>query len=336
MTVVATASSPAIGLSLDSGLLLGLLLLAAIVGGSSARLLRIPRVVGYLVSGVVLRFVLTAVWTRSNDATAVQEMLTQAASPLNVVKTLALGLIMFVMGNVFETRHLRAVGARVLKISLMETVCVVVLVGGGCALTWMLWWPGAGYEAMAAGLLLGAVAVATAPAATMLVLREYDAKGTTSDTILTLTAINNTISIILFHCLFLVLVATGVIASTSAGDRLLWLDLVLTSVGSVVLGGVLGFFFSVLYSKVPLAEFLLIFFAVLIGLGAGADALSESLHLSFNFLLTSLFIGAVFTNITLDSGPLYDSLSTMASPIFAAFFVIAGRSEEHTSELQSH
>ena len=60
MTVLAESSSVVVNRSLDPGLLLGLLLLAAIVGGYSARLLRIPRVVGFIVAGVVLRFVLTA------------------------------------------------------------------------------------------------------------------------------------------------------------------------------------------------------------------------------------------------------------------------------------
>ena len=334
MAVLAESSSVVVTRSLDPGLLLGLLLLAAIVGGYSARLLRIPRVVGFLVAGVVLRCILTAGYAHSGNAAGAKELLAGAAEPLAVIKTLALGLIMFTIGNVFEAKHIKTVGSRVLKISLLEAACVIALVGTACAVVWTITSSAAKSECLAAGLLLGVVALATAPAATLLVLREYDAKGPVSDTLLTLTAINNTVSIILFHSLFLLLSAAGIIASAAGGDRILWLDLVLTSVGSVVLGCLLGFLFSVLYSKITLAEFLLVFFGVLLGLGVGAEALSASLHLSFNFLLICLFLGAVFTNITLNSGPFYESLRTMAAPIFAAFFVIAGY-ELHIEDLTS-
>lgn len=305
----------------DAGLLLGLLLLAAIVGGYTARSIHVPRVVGYLIAGVALHWILAP----GTDETAAGGTWSweAATKALQVVKTLALGLIMFVIGNVFEVRHVRSVGSRMLKISLIESICVTLLVGGACALAWALS-AGDVRSAITAGALLGAVAVATAPAATLLVLREYDAKGHVSDTILTATAINNTVSILLFHVLFVIFSWSGLIASTAAESRLVWLDLILTSVGSMVLGCMLGFLFSVLHAKVTLAEFMLVFFAVLIGLGAGADALSETLHLSFNFLLTCLFMGAVFTNITLDSGALYETLRIMGVPLFAAFFVIAG------------
>ena len=283
-----------IGGSLDAGLLLGFLLLAAILGGSVARVCHIPRVVGYLVAGVALRFVLVSAYSRSMGNDAAHHYLSGLADQLEVIKTLALGLIMFVIGNVFEMRHLKLVGARTLRISLLEAACVIGLVGAACSLVLMAKSDGSFGESISVGLLLGIVALATAPAATLLVLREYDAKGPVSDAILTLTAVNNTLSVVLFHSLFLLLVAGGVLAAGNQGDRLLWWDLLLTTGGSVALGAALGFVFSVLYSKVVLPEFLLVFLAVLIGLGAGAEALSVSLHLSFNFLLTCLFLGAVF------------------------------------------
>jgi CBS domain-containing protein len=153
-----------------------------------------------------------------------------------------------------------------------------------------------------------------------------------SDTILTLTALNNTLSIILFHGLFVVLGALGVVATVGGTGRWVALDLIMTSLGSIALGVVLGFLFSVLFAKVRLSEFLLFFFAVLIGLGSGADFLAQRLHLSFNFLLTCLFLGATFANITVNTGPLAENLKMMATPIMACFFVVAGF-ELHLDEL---
>ena len=309
-----------------------MMLLAAIVGGYSARLLRVPRVVGYLVAGVVLRYVLRTALAGAGDGQDGNQLLSASSEPLQAIKTLALGLIMFSIGGVFEVGHLKAVGSKMLRISLSEAGCVILLVGTGCTLAWVIGAPDGGQGVIAAGVLLGIVGLATAPAATLLVLREYEAKGPVSDTILTLTALNNTACILLFHCLLLLFSAGGMIETNMAAGRVLWLDLVLTSVGSMALGIVLGFIFSVLYSKIPLPEFMLVFFAVLLGLGAGEEYLAGSLHLSFNFLLTCLFLGAVFINITLDQEALHGSLRTLTVPIFAGFFVLAGY-ELHVGEL---
>jgi len=88
----------------------------------------------------------------------------------------------------------------------------------------------------------------------------------------------------------------------------------------------------VLHAKLPLSEFFLMFFAVLLGLGAGEAYLTIHLHLSFNFLLTCLFMGAVFANVTVDQESLHAHLRTMGAPIFAGFFVLAGY-ELHISDL---
>ncbi|MCH7526734.1 MAG: CBS domain-containing protein [Planctomycetes bacterium] len=315
----------------EPGFLLGLMLLAAIAGGYSARLLRVPKVVGYLVGGLALRFVLVTILRRAEGNGDPDELVTHAARSLQAIKPLALGLIMFSLGGVFEVRHLKAVGPKVLRISILEVGCVLALVGLGCTLVSLIGHSTSG-RAVAFGVLLGVVAVATAPAATLLVLREYGAKGPLSDAILTLTALNNIVCIIFFHALFMILAATGVIDSAGAGGRFVILDLLTISVGSAALGTVLAFCFSVVYSKVTLPEFVLVFFAVLLGLGAGQAYLADVFGLSFNFLLTSLICGAVFANITIDQDPLHEALRTMGGPIFAAFFVLAGY-ELHIGEL---
>jgi len=306
----------------SAGLLVGFMLLAAILGGTVARAVRVPKVVGYLLSGVVLRLVLAAGYARAHGAEIAGQMLHRAFEPLMALKILALGMIVFAISQLLEVEHLRAVGRRILRVSIAEAAGVVVCTGVVCAV--IGYFTGGGIAAIGAGVLLGIVAVETAPSATLITLQEYDAKGPVTDTVLTLTAINCTVCIVLFHVAYLLLASTGVIAPTSMGERWVWLDLAMTTLGSAVLGSALGFLFSVLYAKVTLPEFLLVFLAVMIGLGTGAGALAESLHLSFNFLLTTLFMGAVFTNVTLNSGPAFDLLKTISAPLYAIFFVMAG------------
>ena len=309
---------------LEPGQACALVLIAAIAGGLAARMLRFPRVVGYLVAGLALRAILSRTGSANIGEDGSAEHGAAIGVALRGIKTLALGMILFRMGSVFQASHIKGVGARVWRISVAELGCVFFLVAIGCWLASAIGGADSAKDALALGLLLGCVALATAPAATMLVLREYDAKGPVGDTILTLTAINNTASIVLFHVCFLLLSAFGMVDSVYAGQRLLWLDLLLTTVGSVAVGVALGFCLSIAYSKMSRPEFLLVFLAVLLALGESEAYLSESLGLSFNFLLVCLSCGAIFANITIDQELLQESLHTVGGPIFAAFFVLAG------------
>jgi CBS domain-containing protein len=308
----------------DPGLLVALLLLAALAGGYAAVLLRVPRVVGYLVGGLCLHYLLQAYLGGGIGAHQPDCPLLAAADQLHGVKTLALGLIMFAIGGVFEIRHLKAVGPRVIRLSVAKLVGVLVLVGLGCGLLASLTGALSGKSSLAFGLLLGTIGIATAPAATLFVLREYEAKGANSDAILTLTAINNVVCIILFHVLFLLLSSTRLIDSGYGVGRWIWLNLTFTSLGSIALGLLLGFVFSILYAKITVADFLLIFLGVALILGVFSVVLSELLHLSFNFLLVYLVFGATFANITPDQEAFHGALRTISGPIFALFFVLAG------------
>ena len=308
---------------IDPGLLIALMLLSAIIGGYTAVLARVPRVVGYLASGLLLHY-LIQIGALVAEPDGDSHGLLAAAGQLQGLKTLALGLIMFSMGSVFEVKHIKAVGLKIVRLGFFKQACVLLLVGGGCTLVAFVTQSYTTANTLAFGLLLGVVALATAPAATLMVLREYEAKGANSDAILSLTAVNNIVCIVLFHALFMVLSSSGVIESAYGTGRWLWWDLCLTSLGSVLLGTVLGFFFSILYAKLTVADFMLIFLGATLALGGFDEFMAESWHLSFNFLVTCLFFGATFANITPDQAAFHNALRTIAGPIFALFFVLAG------------
>jgi Kef-type K+ transport system membrane component KefB/CBS domain-containing protein len=303
------------------GLLFGLMLAAAIVGGYAARLVRVPRVVGFLLAGLALRTGLDA-FVSGNDNVAA---LGSVSAALHPIKDLALGLILFTIGGVFERRKLRAIGARVWRIGLAEIGFVVLFVFIGCAAL-LLARPSAYGHAtnLILALLLGTAAIATAPAATLFVLQEYEAKGPITNTILGLTGLNNIVCIIAFYVLFLTLAFSGAIQTTGTLAAHVWLALALTSVGSVALGVVAGTILSIIHAKLPIAETLLFFFALFIVLGAAEPWLWEHVGLSYNFLLTALATGAVFANVAIDSQKLEATLRMVGTPIFAGFFVMAG------------
>jgi Kef-type K+ transport system membrane component KefB len=321
--VLGSAGAPAL---VEPGFLLGLMLLAAFLGAAAARPLRIPRVVGFLAAGVLLKLSIVAAAVRGSEATWPQalERATAAAHPLRGLTDLALGLILFFIGAVFERAHIKSVGPRAFRVGAMEMGLTLVLVALLCGTVAALtddWSPS---EVVALGLLLGIAAIATAPAATLLVLREYEAKGPMTDMVLTLTGINNVVSIVLFHVAFLLLASTGVIATQPDPGQVLPLDLFLTTIGSALLGLILGTALSWFHVRNNVAETLLVFLAVLLALGAGRDWLDEKLKLSFSFLLTSLTMGAAFANVAVNPERLSKGLALIGGPLFAAFFVKAG------------
>ena len=107
------------------------------------------------------------------------------------IKDLALGLILFQIGEVFERSRIRATAPRGLRISAAEVVLVMALVFVGCGTVAVLAQPEHGIGAnVVMALLLATAAVATAPAATLFVLQEYEAKGPTTETILAMTGAN--------------------------------------------------------------------------------------------------------------------------------------------------
>lgn len=317
--------SSSLGMVPGTGLLFGLMLLAAIVGGYAARMVHMPRVVGYLLGGVALQFILRSAIASGEQAALGLETLKAAAVPLKAIQDLALGLILFTIGNVFERQRIRATGPRVLRIGLLEMALVASLVFVGCLLvSWLTDSGHAMIDLVVLSALLAAAGIATAPAATLFVLQEYDAKGPITDTILGLTGLNNLVCIVVFYVCFFLFAAFGAVETSGIVGQHPWIAMGLSTIGSVLLGLVLGTLISMIHARVPLAESLLIFFALFVILGAGEEWLLTHWGMSYNFLLTALVTGGIFSNVAVNSQKLVTSLQTAGGPIFAGFFVIAG------------
>lgn len=302
--------------ALNPGVIFAAALVAAGIGGYAAKLFRAPRIIGYLVMGLLLK----ATMQRFAPAEV-----GYPSESLRFVTDLSLGLILFMIGGVFESRRLKAVKATLGRLSLAETSLTFLLTAVVCAgAAWTL--PGAALRpVLAAGLLLGAAAVATAPAATYLVLREYEAKGPTTNHLLALTGINNLASIIGFGLVLSLCTWLGwVDTAGGAAAASPWTNLLFASVGSILLGAAAGLFLSLLHAKLPLPETLLAFFAVLFLLATGDDSLKLLLGTTFNSMVACLAMGAVFENLTTDPRRFEQTLETVGMPLFAVFFVLAG------------
>ncbi|MFH2202016.1 MAG: cation:proton antiporter, partial [Elusimicrobiota bacterium] len=310
--------------ALDTSLLAALMLLVAIVGGYIAKWVRAPRIVAYIVGGILLRHYLGRVATAEHLGVIVES--------LSFVNELALGLILFMLGAVFEASRLKQTRGAMRRFSLTEIGLTAFLTFAGCFLAaWTL--PDMTLSrCLAVGLILGMIAVETAPAATWFVLREYDAKGPTTDHLLVMTGINDIASIVGFHVVLVFCVGFGFIDNFSARQGAWWIELFMVTVGSAGIGMLLGVLLSIAHSRLPLREMILMFFATLFLLSAGDNAMRHIAGTAFNPMITTLVMGIVFVNIARDPGFFEQTLETVSLPIFALFFVLAGYSL-HLEEL---
>ena len=148
---------------------LGLILLLALLAGHLVKVVRIPEVTGYILAGIALGPSVLG-WVTAENLTA-----------LEVLSEVALGLILFSIGSVFQFSRFRRLGRQFLYLTLAESVLASVIVTVSVLALGQPW---------QVALLLGAIAIATAPASTLMVIRECDSSGPLTDNLLGIIAVN--------------------------------------------------------------------------------------------------------------------------------------------------
>jgi Kef-type K+ transport system membrane component KefB len=284
---------------LNEILSVGLILLAALAAGHAAQLVRIPEVTGYLLVGV-------AIGPAALDLISHSDLRT-----LGFLSEVALGLILFSIGSIFELSHFRRVGRGVARITLWEATLAFLLVTTGLAL---LGFP------LPIALLLGVIAMETAPATTLMVLQEYDAQGPMTERILALIALNNMLVLLAFG-----LVSAGLSLAMPSPDGLLvqgyraGYGLVWSTVGSVALGILLGLLVDLWAERTHESGE-----AMILTMGVVLIAVGAARALGLSPLFATLTLGATVANTSHHGGRLLSSLGRADPPLYAAFFVLAG------------
>jgi Kef-type K+ transport system membrane component KefB len=277
----------------------GLILVAALLAGHLAQLIRVPEVTGYLLVGLVIGPAAFDLVSHDNVRT------------LGFLSEVALGLILFNIGSIFEAENFRLVGRGVLRVTLWEASLAFALVFIGLLVSGLTW---------PIALLLAVVAMETAPATTLMVLNEYDARGPLSDRLRALVALNNVY----------VLVAFGVVTamltlSQPAQDGWLWSaygathGLVWTTAGSVALGALLGLAMDLLATRAKESGE-----AMILSIGMVLIAVGASRWLGLSPLIATLALGATIANASKQGDRLLHAIGRADPPLYAAFFVLAG------------
>jgi Kef-type K+ transport system membrane component KefB len=286
----------------------GLILMSAVMAGHLAQLVRVPEVTGYLLIGVLIGPAALDLITHENITT------------LGFLSEVALGLILFNIGSIFEATNFRSVGRGVVRITLWEASLAFVLVTAALLASGLT---------IPIALLLGVVAMETAPATTLMVLNEYDARGPLTERLRALVALNNMYVLIAFGIvtagLTLVQPADGglLAAAYRAAHGLLW-----TTVGSVALGAVLGLFMDVLATRAKESGE-----AMILAIGMVLVAVGASRWLGVSPLIATLALGATIANASSRGDRLLHAIGRADPPLYAAFFVLAGAELQPASVL---
>ena len=298
-------------LSLSISLLAGLLL------SRLAKLAKLPAVTAYLVAGILVGpYCLGAFGFPGLGFTSAQDIET-----VSIFADVALGFIAFSIGNEFRLSQLKKIGKQATIVGIFQAVITTVVVD---AVLIGLHFIMPDKLPLSAALVLGAIASATAPAATLMVVKQYKAKGKVTDILLPVVALDDAVGLVLFAISFGVAKAlkVGAISIISIVVEPL-LEIVL----SLGLGAAMGYLFSLceqfFHSRSKRLAVSVGFVLLTIGLSMLKFNIG-GVHIGFSSLLVCMMLGTIFCNVCDFSEELMDRVDRWTAPLFVIFFVLSG------------
>lgn len=298
-------------LSLSVALFAGLML------SRLAKLVKLPAVTAYLVAGLLIGpYALGALNIPGLGFTSMSDIKTYS-----ILSDVALGFIAFSIGNEFRLSQLKKTGKQATVIGTVQAVTATLFVDAALLGLHFLF---PDKLPLPAAILLGAVASATAPAATLMVVRQYKAKGPLTDLLLPIVALDDAVGLVLFSVSF------GVAKALIAGHVDL-LSVVLEPILEVVLSLVLGFLMGLLFtfferffhSRSKRLAMSVTFVLLTVALSMLEFEIG-GVKIAFSSLLVCMMLGTVFCNMCDFSEELMDRIDRWTAPLFVLFFVISG------------
>ena len=260
------------------------------------RLVKLPNVTAYLIAGVLIGpYVFHLVGS-------------ETLAGFSVITECALGFIAFSIGDEFKLESLQAIGKPALIITVLESLFAVICT---MSITLLL-----GFNPIIC-IMLGALSASTAPAATLLIVRQYKAQGPLTDMLLPVVAADDATGLIAYS--ICVSIAQGMVSHSAFSFTGTVLLPLLKIVAALLLGAVLGFVLALTHRwfRSHTNRMSLCIAFVMIGVGI-AD------YLGLSNLLLCMALGAVYVNIWTDSERILGCIDDWTYPLFMLFFVISG------------
>lgn len=275
---------------------LALILFSGLILGRAVKFIKLPNVTGYLIAGLLI-------------GPYIFKLL-----PLNIVKELelvsemALAFIAFSIGSEFRISYLKKVGVTSIVIAIFEALAATVLVTVALVVF--------GFDFKVA-VILGAIASATAPAATIMVVKQYKAKGPVTETLLSVVALDDAVALIAFG--FSMAIVNSLLHPGQNSVLITTLLPLAEIVGSIAIGFILGLLFNV-----PLRFFKKDSNRLIITVGFIFLGTAIASMLGLSSLLLCMSMGAALIN-TSDSGmSILKLVDNVTPPIYLMFFVVSG------------
>ena len=298
-------------LSISIAMLAGLLMTRLV------KPLKLPDVTAYLVAGILIGpYCLGAL---NIDGLGFTSM--SAVSSLSLISEVALGFIAFSIGNEFRLNDLKNTGKQAVVVGIVQALTATIFVDIALVIVHLIM---PGKLSVAQAITLGAIATATAPAATLMVVRQYKAKGPLTNLLLPVVALDDAVGLIVFAVSF------GIARTLNSGTADLisiLLNPLVEIVASLLLGSVLGWLLTKLETLFNSNTNRLNMTIAFVFLTASLSMLEfeiGSVSIGFSSLLVCMMLGTVFCNLCPLSEDLMEKSDKWTAPLFALFFVISG------------
>ena len=246
----------------------------------------------------------------------------EAVDSMSLISSVALGFIAFAIGNEFRLSQLRETGRQAVVIGIFQALFATILVDA--VLIGLHFLLGEDRLPLSVAITLGAIASATAPAATLMVVRQYKAKGPVTDLLLPIVALDDAVGLVIFAISF------G-IAQAIEGGALNLVSVIIEPlaeiVASLILGSLMGWLLSQLeklfLSNTNRLSMSIAFVIATIALSSLKFKIG-SVHIGFSSLLVCMMLGTMFCNLSEFSADIMSRADRWTSPLYATFFVISG------------
>ena len=298
---------------------LSIALIAGLLMSRLAKAVNLPAVTSYLVAGLLLGpFVLGRLGL---SGLGIGFGSLEQVEGYGVVTQVALGFIAFVIGNEFRLSSLRSMGQQAITVGIAQAVITTALVDVALVGVHLLF---PQVLSLASAITLGSIAAATAPAATLMVVKQYKAKGPLTHLLLMVVAIDDAVGLVLFSASY------GVANALEQGHMDLLsvvVEPLMEILLSLLLGAVAGYLLNLLevyfHSRSKRMSLSVAFVLLTVGVSL-LEVEVGGVRCGFSLLLVCMMTGTVFCNVCPTSEELMDRLDRWVSPINILFFVLSG------------
>lgn len=281
---------------------LAIMLLAALIAGKIVKKLKLPNVTGYLVIGLLI------------GPNCIRLLSQEFLDSVSIISEVALGFIAFSIGAEFKIKFLKKIGKAPIVIGIMEGLGAVIVVDIVMLIC--------GFDVTFA-LAMGAIASATAAASTLMIVKQYKAKGPVTQTLLPVVALDDAVALMAFG--ISMAVANVIMAHGKVSFARLMLEPCIELLGGIAFGIILGIIMTFLVKLYTgrgnrLAVTIMMIFV----------CLGISDEVGFSSLLACMMLSATFVNLSKFSDKIYEPVDRITPPIYMMFFIISGASLDVT------